>query len=890
MLRFAYRFALLACPRPVRRVRGAEMEEIFLFCVAARSRQAGVAGAFGAIARGFADLLAFAWSVRTTGAEPDDASRQDSSAHQPSRPPIMRRQDVLATLRFMRRQPLFAGAIVLMLALGLGATTALFSVVYGVLLKPLPFPDAGRIVAIYASLPTRGWDHTSLTEANVWDLAELNHTLSDMGAWHGTAAVLIDGTAPERVDGALVSSGLFKALGVQPVVGRLFSADDDKPGAEGASRPVLLSFGLWQRRYAGDPSIVGRTIGFSSGPRTVIGVLPAGTPWLDSGELFFPLVRRTNPNRGSFEYAAVGRLKPGVTMDAALADLQSVSRTLAQRYPESNTGLGVGLHSSDAWVASSDLRRTLWILLGAVGLLLVIACVNVTNLLLARAAARARESAVRTALGASRVDLVREWLVESLTLSALSMLVGLAIAKGLLQVVAALGPADISRLNAVALDGWVFVAASVLTLAVGVVTGLVPAFQTPMATIVGGLRGGQRGAVGDRRQDRLRQIFVAAEVALCLILLVGAGLLVRSLFQILSTDRGFSSDHRLLATVTIPAAYGDGRIAEIDQQVMTRVKALPQVVSAAFVSGRPLSSGSTGLGFGAADAPDSNSGAVPWATWRYITPEYFKTMGVPVLEGRTFEPDETDKLGRTIVSRRIADMLWPGQSAIGRTIILWKRQSNRRAQVIGVVGNMRERGLENDPTMAVYLPLGQTDPWGELNLVIRTSVEPTAIVPDLRTTVAAVDPHVPLSNIHQLDDAVATSVATRRFTMLLLAAFAALALLLALAGVGGVLAYAVARRTPEFGLRLALGAEPRRLVRFILMAGLRPVLVGLAVGLVAAFGVSRLMSSLLFGITPSDPITYATVSLGVILTTMAACYVPARRVLGVDPAISLRTE
>jgi predicted permease len=890
MLRLVYRLVLRACPRDIRHDRGREMEEVFLFCVTARGAAGGVLSRAGAIARGIADAVAFAWSARW-GAARNAVGRTDHerSGRRRWRRPVVKRQDVVSTIRFMRRQPILAGAIVLMLALGLGTTTALFSVVYGVLLDPLPFPDANRLVEIAGSRPDKGWDRVSLTEANFWDLADLNRTFSGMGAWHGAVVVLTDGTEPERVDGAFVTSGFFRALGVQPVVGRLFSPDDDRAGAEGAGRPVLLSQGLWMRRYGGDRGIVGRPIAFSSGPRTVVGVLPAGTPWLDAAQVFVPLVRRADADRGSFEYAAVGRLKPGVTPSVALADLQTVSKTLERRYPATNAGLGVVLESSRRWIASDDLRRTLWILLGSVGLLLVIACVNVTNLLLARASARAQECAVRVALGASRLDLLREWLVESVVLSGVSMLVGLVIAEGLLRTARAFSPAGIPRLADVALNGWAFGVACTLALVVGLATGLVPALETQHTRVVGRLGDSPRGSVGTRRQDRLRQGFVAAEVAFSLILLVGAGLLVRSLAQVLAADRGFATDHRLLATVTIPGSYGQARINQLDRDLVARVRAMPQVLAAAFVSAQPLANGSTGLGFAAGDRPDDGA-AVPWASWRFITPDYFKTMGVPVVAGRTFTADEPEKPMRTIISRRVADLLWPGENAIGRAIVLWKGQGDRRAEVVGVVGNMRERGLENNPTLAIYLPVGQSDAWGSLNLVIRTKTDPLAIAPDLRTTIASVDRHLPVSDVHQFDDAVSTSVATRRFTMLLLAAFAAMALVLALAGVGGVLAYAVAKRTREIGLRLALGAEPRGLVRFVLARGMQPVIVGWLIGLAAAFWLSRLMASLLFGITPSDPATYAIVSLGLIVTTVVACYLPARRVLLVDPAVSLRAE
>jgi putative ABC transport system permease protein len=728
----------------------------------------------------------------------------------------------------------------------------------------------------------------SLTEANFWDLQDMNHAFDAFGAWHGASAILTDGIESEQVNAALVTSGFFRALGVQPLLGRLFVADDDVSGE--TTRPVLLSHRLWTRRYGGDRGIVGRPIVLGSGPRTVVGVLPAGTPWLDSAELFLPMVRRANADRDSFEYTSVARLKPGVSFDAARADLQTVSKNLERLYPATNTGLGVRIGSSRDWIASDDLRRTLWILLGSVGLLLVIACVNVTNLLLSRAAARARESAVRTALGATRADLVREWLIESLILSGVATCLGLGLAEGLLRVMQAVSPGDVPRLGEVAINGWVFAVACALAVLVGVGTGLVPAFQTPAEDVVPVLRNGQRGIAGDLRHARLRGMFVGAEVALSLLLLVGAGLLVRSLSHVLTVDRGFESDHRLFATVSIPPSYGAMRSAQVAGEILRRVGAMPEVTSVAASSGRPLSRGSTGLGFVAGDQPNAEGAAVPWATWRIVTKNYFQTMGVPLIAGRLFtDEEEIGKPWRTIISKRVADLLWPGQDPIGRTIVLWKSQGDNRAEVIGVVGNMRERGLENDPTLAVYLPAGR-GPTNSLRLVMHTRGRPEDTVPALRAAIAGIDRRLPISSVRSFEDVVTASVATRRFTMLLLAGFAGLALVLALAGVYGVLAYSVARRTSEIGIRLALGAAHGSVLRLVVAQGLRPVFMGLVVGLAASVWLSRLMTSLLFGVTASDPPTYGVVCVAVTLTALLACYLPARMVLRVDPVVALRTE
>ena len=572
-----------------------------------------------------------------------------------------------------------------------------------------------------------------------------------------------------------------------------------------------------------------------------------------------PFVRRPNANRASWEYIAIGRIKPGVSFDAALADLERVAKDLERKYP-ANKDLGATMQSSQVWIASDQLRRTLWMLLWSAGLLLLIACVNVTNLLLARASARARENAVRTALGATRADLVRERLTESLVYSLAGTALGWLVATWMLGVLQSVNPGGIPRLAEVTLNGWVIAFAASAALAVGVLTGLVPAFRTPLGDILPALRSGSRGAIGDRGQNRLRSVFVCAEVALSLVLLVGAGLLVRSLMHVLSVDRGFQTERRMLVTVSIPASYGEDRMRQTATDILERLGAVPEVISAATVSGRPLSRGSTGLGIAAADQPVLPDAQVPWATWRIVTKDYFKTIGVPLLAGRTFtDQDQIGKPWRAVISKRLADLLWPGQDPIGRTAILWKGQNESRGEVVGVVGNMRERGLENDPTLAVYFPAGGTADTS-LQLVLHTRGEPMSMVPAIRSLVTNIDRNLPVSDVRTFDDVVTTSVATRRVTMLLLVTFAGVALILALAGVYGVLAYSVARRTSEIGVRIALGADHRGVLRLVLAQGMRPVFVGVAIGLAATFWLSRLMASLLFEIEPHDPATYATVA------------------------------
>lgn len=881
VLQRLYRLLLYACPRAIRQEYGREMADVFAQCLTTEWRRRGAAGRLAASLRGMADLLAFALRAHWQRF----SSRKPHPYATARRWPVIVR-DIRGATRSMRKQPALSAAVILMLALGIGAATAIFSVVYGVLLRPLPFPEPEQLVQIYGTRLDRGWTTVTLTEANFWDLRDRARAFAEIGALHGTSFSLTGFEFPERVRGGRVSAGFFRALGVRPVVGRLFEPGEDEPGRH--ADLALLSNGLWKRRFGADPSIAGRSITLDGRPYTVIGVLPAGTPWLDASDLFVPFIRRTNANRGSFEYVAIGRMKDGVTLDAALADLGAVATQLEAEHPAENTNLGMTAQPSRTWIASDNLRRTLWILLGAVGLLLVIACVNVTNLLLARASTRARESAVRSALGASRTDIVRERLVESLLYSVAGTLAGFALAYWMLGVLKSTNPGGIPRLAEVGLHPWVLAFAATVALCVGIITGLIPALKIPFANIVVALRPNQRGIGGG--YSRTRSIFVAAQVALSVALLIGAALLVRSLLNVLSLDRGFQTENRLLLTVTIPRTAGPERVGQAGREILARVKALPEVISVAAVSGRPLSGGSTGMGIGAADAADTPDSAVPWATWRVVTNDYFKVMGLQLIAGRGFtEQDRFREPPQVVISKRMADLLWPGENAIGKIAILWKGQSSMRGEVIGVVGDMRERGLEADPTLAVYFPPADSG-FSSMQIAVHTHANPEHAIAAIRTVVAGVDRDLPISNIVTLEELVSSSVATRRMTMMLLAAFAGLAFVLALAGVYGVLSYSVNRRTGELGVRLALGADHPRLLQLVLAQGMRPVFVGAAVGVAATFWLSQLMAALLFGVTSRDAPTYAGVAVVVIAIALMACYLPARRVLRVDPAVALRVE
>ena len=695
-------------------------------------------------------------------------------------------QDLRHGFRTLRRVPGLVLVAVVTLALGIGANTAIFSVIYSVLLKPLVFPEAERLVQVWMAFPERGINQTSWSHGNFWDARDMTQAFEDLGAVEFGDVNLTGHGDPVKLDAVRVNSGFFRVLGVPPVAGRLLRQGDDDPGAD--ANVVILSHRIWRGRFGGDPGVVGRTLMLNGQAHQVIGILPAGTPFLDYADAFRPLVGTADAQRGSWELFGVGRLKPGVTLEAARADLQRVGGVLAERYPKTNRGMSANVGPVSDLVAGESTRRALWVLLGAVGFLLLIACVNLTNLLLAKAAGRTREIALRAALGATRRRVLGLLVAESLLLSVAGAALGLLMAVWTIDLLRASDAWGIARLNELEMNRWVLAFTTVVAVVTGILIGVVPAVQASRGDLAPALREGERGVSGAPRQQRLRAVLVAAEVALTLALLVGAGLLLRSFSALLRVDRGFQTERRLLVELNLPQRYNadEGkRAVQFMLDFESRVRTLPQVTSVASASGRPMSPGSTGMGIVAGERPDE-SREIPWASWRLITGDYFNTMGVPLLKGRTFgEQDLIAKPWRIIVSQRLADLLWPGEDPVGRQAILWKGQGNRTAEVIGVAGNMRERGLSQPPTLAVHLPAYGSGS-DHMFFAIHTTAPTETLVPMLRATLAAIDPELPLANVQTLDDIVSASTASRRFTVVLLSVFAAIALTLALVGIYGV--------------------------------------------------------------------------------------------------------
>ncbi|HZD95226.1 MAG TPA: ABC transporter permease, partial [Candidatus Sulfotelmatobacter sp.] len=672
--------------------------------------------------------------------------------------------DFRQALRNMRKNVGSTFLAVLMLAVGIGGTSAIFSVFYSVLIEPLPFPEPSRLVAIWESRIKNQWNQASFTEANFWDIQAQNRTFTGIAAFHTLSVNFIGSGDPEQLEGATITAGFFHVLGVKMLAGRDFFPEEDKPGHD--NNVVLLRHRFWKTHFNGDPQAVGKTIRLNNKSYQIVGVLPPGEPWLDAADVFVPFVHRANPDRGSFEFSVIGRLAPGVSFQTAQADLNTIAKALAAQYPKDDDGMGVTLNTSAEWLADSNLRTKLWVLMSSVAFLLLIACVNLANLLLAKATSRTREIAVRAALGARRARIVRMVLTEALVLGLTGAVFGIFLAIVAIGAIKAADPGGIPRMATLGINPWVLAFTLLAAILTGALSGLAPALQAPYKNIVAGLREGDRSQAGSRAQKRMRAVLVAAEVALSLMLLVGAGLLIRSFDRLLRVDRGFQSENRLLAAVNIPGSYKE-RADDVINRFLDRVSTAPGVQSVAAMNSRPIVGWDPGMGIVAAERPNGDNGRFPWAGWRIVSGDYFRTMGIPLLQGRTFnQHDEIGKPWRIIISKRLADRLWPGENPLGHQALLWKGQSNDPAEVIGVAANQRERGLEADPTLTVYLPSYGSGP-GPVQFAVHTASNPTAVTPALRSILKEIDPNLPLADIQTMDELVSQSVAPRRFNMFL---------------------------------------------------------------------------------------------------------------------------
>lgn len=803
-------------------------------------------------------------------------------------------RDLRHAVRCLLRSPGFTIVAVLTLAIGIGANTAIFSVVNAVLLKPLPLPEPDRLVRVYELDEGRPW---TVSPPNFVDLRRESSVFEEMAAYTGTAAALTGVGEAKRIFGSVVTAGFFRVLATSPMLGRTISTADTVAGQD---RVVVLSHSLWQRQFGEDPAMVGRTVQLEGQEHTVIGVMPPAFEYPAGAELWAPLAfseEDLTTQRGAHYLEAIARLAPGVTVDEASAQVAAIAGVLELRYPDSNTGssaMAVGLR--DALVG--DVRPALLTLLGAVGLVLLIACANVANLLLARTAGRKRELAVRSAMGADRGRLVRYVLTESVLLALAGGVAGLLLAGLGLKLLLMLPVEEVPRLETAELDAAVLGFTAAVSMLTGVLFGLLPALKAGSALdLTGALKSGGAAVTADRAGGRTRSALVVAEMALAVLLLVGAGLLLTSFVELQRVDPGFNPRGVLTFNMPLPnARYPEPRqarafFADLDQ----RIEALPGVESAAGVFGLPLSGFNYTISVEKQDGGPAytNPGEERYTQVRIITPDYFSTMEIPLLAGRALQ--ESDRAGTqpvVVVNESAAKLLWPDDDPLGHTFELGTRLGGGArvgGMVVGVVADIRHHGPGEESQPEVFAAHSQF-PVDFMSITVRTSVPPESLVGPIREQLHMIDTELPMDQVRTMEQRVAESVAQPRFYMLLLSVFAASALFLAAIGIYGVMAYAVRNRVNEIGVRRALGARTGEVLRMVVGRAMALAMGGLAAGLLAAFALTRVLSGLLYGVSPTDPLTFAGVAVLLGSVALLASFLPARRAAQVDPVVALREE
>lgn len=790
-------------------------------------------------------------------------------------------RDVRYAFRTLLRQRGFAAVAILTLALGIGSATAIFSVVNALVLKPLPYEQPGQLVQVFES--PRPGANNAVSPGIFTDWSNQTTLFEGFAAYRTVDLNLTGSGTPVRVNGLRMSAVGLHLLRARPILGRIFAPDEDQPGQD---KVVVLTHHFWKTQFAGDPAILGRTVALNSEPHTVVGVLPAGFLPFEQQQfvLPFPFQPGWSEQRGGHFLRVNARLKPGVTLEQARAELIALSDRSKPLYPEWKRTWSVSIVPLAEQLVT-DIKPALLVLLAAVGLVLLIGCGNVANLLLARAAGRAREIALRAALGASRGRVIRQLLAESVVLSALGGLLGLAFAywsTGALRAV--IGSMNIARAHEIAVDPTVLLAAIVISVLTGILFGLVPAFHASRVELTHALKDGTRGSSSPGL--RLRRALIVGEVALSLLLLVGAGLLARSFARLLEVPPGFDPRHALTLQLSLAEArYPDNvRRSSFYQRVAERVAAIPGVTAAGLSASLPLTGVSDQFVRIPGWAGDRDPGYD--ADYDFCTPDYFRAMGIPLRRGRYFEPGDTAGPRRVaIINETLARTCFPDEDPIGRQL----RYGTDTWEIVGVVGDVRMRRLHRAIPGMVYRPQS-TDPWRTATLTVRTAGDPHAFAEPIRKAILELDPDQPVSNVRSLEEVVARSVGDRRLTALLLGLFAGAALALAAVGLYGVIAYAVVQRTRELGIRVALGASRRHILTLVLAQGMVLVVIGLGVGLAGAFGLTPLLQTMLYEIKPADPLSFAAVSALLLLVALFASWLPARRAARVDPMVALRAE
>jgi len=812
-------------------------------------------------------------------------------------------QDLRFALRMLRKSPGFTAVAVLTLALGIGANTAIFSVVDAVLLKPLRYKDPASLAVVWENFPKYGIFRNTVSPPNFLDWQQQNRIFSGMAAFLDQPLNLTGSGEPEQVDVELVSPNFFSVLGVNPMLGRGFSTEDagNVVQSPGKSNVVVLSYGLWKSKFAADPNIVGKTIELNGESNTVIGVTRPDFDWYVSEFSFThqrpqiwaildtPPVWRDRTRVGRF-LRVVARVKPGVALAQAQAQMNVVAAGLAARYPNYDEGWGVTLVSLRDEL-SGALRPALLILLGAVGLVLLIACANLSSLLLSRAAGRRREIAIRVALGASRCRIAQQLLTESILLGVLGGVLGAFVVVWATEGLVHAGSGGVLNVCGIGIDWRVLVFAIGVTLLAGILAGFLPSFIAARAEVASALPEGGRTSSAGRKSLAARSVFVVVEISLALVLLAGASLLIQSFFRLTQVDPGFHVSHLLTFQIGLPdSIYNDQARASFFTQLLGKIRSLPGAISASADVTPPFSGVGAATDFAIVGEPPLPVGEAHGTSVRVVEPDYFRTMGIPFLRGRSFNEREfAQQSNVVIVNKTFADKFFPGENPLGQKVIIDMKDKNLPDEIIGVVGDVHLSSLATSPYPLAYWPYPELR-YSVLTVIVRTATPPLSFVPEIRDALHQLDKDQPMAKISTMDQLVTNSVARSRFTMLLLSSFAALALALACIGIYGVMAYSVTQRTHEIGIRLALGAQRKDMLRLVMKQGARLAFFGVGIGIAAALALTRLMATLLYGVSASDPLTFVVVVCVLIGVTLLACYIPARRAMRVDPMVALRYE
>jgi putative ABC transport system permease protein len=804
-------------------------------------------------------------------------------------------QDLRYGVRMLLKSPGFTVVVVLALALGIGANTAIFSVVNAVLLRPLPFGEPDQLMMVWGGVKSNAETRMVLSIPDIKDLREQSQLLEYIAPYNGSGTTLVNGEDSERIFGANVTADLFPLLRVQPLMGRAFTREEDVPGGPAV---VVISQSLWQRSFGSDPSIIGKEIKLAGKNTTVLGVMPADFSFPmqnQRSEYWQPLSASPSfvaakDNRGSRSLRVIARLKPGVTRAQAESELAAIAARLESQYPDTNTGLSFNLRPLHEDIVGS-VRPALLVILGAVGFVLLIACANVANLLLARASSRHKEMAIRTALGAGRWRIVRQLLTESVLLSVMGGALGLLLAMWGVDLLIAASPTDLPRVGEIGLDTHVLGFTALVSILTGLLFGVAPAWQSSKLDLNESLKEGGRGSTESLRRNRVRSLLVVSEVALSIVLLIGAGLLIRSFVKLLNTSPGFETRGVLIVDIPLSRSrYAtEEQQAAFTRRAIERARELPGVASAAAMNIVPLSGDGRQSTFTVEGRPVP-PGQEPDGEVTTVTPDYFRTMAIPLRSGRVFtEQDGKDTPSVVIISETLARRNFPGEDPIGKRLVL--DDEKPPYEIIGIVGDVRHEGLEKESYPGYYLSYYQA-PERQVNLIVRaaTTADPVALQPAVRNMIKQIDKDQLIWEMKTMEQMRAESVARRRFNMLLLGIFASLALVLAAVGIYGVMSYSVTQRTHEIGIRIALGAQTRDVIGMVVRQGMTLALIGVGLGLAAAFVVTRIMTSLLFGVSPTDGVTFMLVAAGLSGIALVACLIPARRATRVDPMVALRYE